>query len=994
MKFGGFAVVPLCLTLVLGFSRPVLRAEAIDFAEAKVTLCGKAAPPSSASVCGFSLVAAGGGPQVAVMKPANVFLAAVRGDEEVTVTVTAPALTGPFLVTAEVTLVDGQTAEADISAGGAKATSATLLGENKTLQLQLSGRGSPSGLTMHFGTRGRSADAAVRWRNIRLKIGDRSVEVPVSVAAIKDGPHAAPVLPSLRKPIEEALIGWDWRMQDGIGTQRVPSTYAAATERTLRRGDRLIRDLQAAGATLGDHPTRWQALWREWKELSSAQKADSSRSEDLWRRVHHLRRQIVFSNPLAGFGPLLFVKEAPGSFSHELTQYVGRFARPGGGVFVLDAPGESMQCRQLAAGELPQGSYQHPAVSYAGDRVLFSFCPVDTPPPKGIDGDRGRHFHLYEMAADGSRLRRLTDGPFDDFSPRYLPAGKIVFVSTRRGGWHRCGGSPGHGCENYTLAVAEADGSHAHPISFHETQEWDPAVLHSGHVIFTRWDYVDRHAVYYEQLWTTRPDGSNPAIFFGNNTFNPVGIWEAQPVPGSQRVMATAGAHHAMTAGSIILVDVNRGVDGLQAITRLTPDALFPESETSMLPRGWHAAAGIHKPPAVPPEQKRWPGHCYKSPYPLSESYFLAAYSFDPLIGEPGANAANMFGVYLVDRFGNKELLYRDLNIGSLWPVPLRARRRPALVRPVDPGVVAGVESSESRVQSPKPDSSGARSTVASELPEGMFFVQNVYEADPPLPVGSIKRLRIVQVLPKSTPGINWPRVGLPNASPGKQVVGTVPVEPDGSAYFRAPAGIPLSFQALDARGQAVQIMRSITYLQPGEVVSCTGCHERRIIAPPASRLPLASLRPPSTIQPGPDGSNPLNYAILVQPLLDKRCVSCHSRKKPDGGVVLTGEPEGAFTVSYNALAPRVTYSAWGGRKGDFRQVNSEPLSKPGHFGALGSSLMKLLLKGHEKVVLSDEEIERLATWMDANALFYGTFNRDDQARQRRGERISGPDFQ
>ena len=251
-----------------------------------------------------------------------------------------------------------------------------------------------------------------------------------------------------------------------------------------------------------------------------------------------------------------------------------------------------------------------------------------------------------------------------------------------------------------------------------------------------------------------------------------------------------------------------------------------------------------------------------------------------------------------------------------------------------------------------------------------------------------------MQVLPKSTAGINYPRVGLANGSPGKQVLGTVPVEPDGSAYFRAPAGIPLSLQALDERGQAVQIMRSITYLQPGEVVSCTGCHERRTTAPPRTHLSQASLRAPSTIKPGPDGSNPLNYAILVQPVLDKKCVDCHSRQKPDGGVVLTGEPEGAFTVSYNALAPRVPYSAWGGRKGDFRQVNSEPLSKPGHFGAMGSSLMKMLLTGHEKVVLSDEEIERLATWMDANALFYGTFNRDDQARQRRGERISGPDLQ
>jgi hypothetical protein len=151
-----------------------------------------------------------------------------------------------------------------------------------------------------------------------------------------------------------------------------------------------------------------------------------------------------------------------------------------------------------------------------------------------------------------------------------------------------------------------------------------------------------------------------------------------------------------------------------------------------------------------------------------------------------------------------------------------------------------------------------------------------------------------------------------------------------------------------------------------------------------------ALARPPSAIAPAPEGARPLSYPRLVQPVLDKRCVSCHSAARPDGGVILTGEPQGRYTVSYNALAPRVPYSAWG-VPGDFLKTNSEPIARPDFFGARGSKLMKLLLAGHEKVVLSPDEIERLATWMDANALFYGTFDREDQARQQRGEAIAGP---
>jgi hypothetical protein len=374
-----------------------------------------------------------------------------------------------------------------------------------------------------------------------------------------------------------------------------------------------------------------------------------------------------------------------------------------------------------------------------------------------------------------------------------------------------------------------------------------------------------------------------------------------------------------------------------------------------------------------------------------------------------------MFGLYLVDAFGNKELLHRDPELSSVWPAVLQPRPRPPVIptvaEPSPPSRLHATTSNPSRAVparntgATRPGSEGEHERPGSEKEhggehggaapprgEGTFFMQNVYAAWPTLPDGSIKRLRIVQVLPKSTPHANDPPVGVPNGSPGKQVLGTVPVEADGSAHFVAPAGVPLSFQALDERGRAVQIMRSLTYLQPGETLGCVGCHEPRTTAPPlVGRFPRAAARPASRIEPGPEGSNPLSYVILVQPVLDKHCVECHNPDKPEGKVVLTGDPDGRYTVSYNALAPRVAYSAWKGNSGAHMPANDEPLTTPGRFGALGTRFMNALLDGHEGVALGDEEIERLATWMDANALFYGTFDPADQARQRRGETIAGP---
>ncbi len=888
------------------------------------------------------------------MRPAQMFTIGVRADEDVELMLPVAGLSRPVRLAVDVQWRGGGQAEVSLSAG--RQACRRTIGDGTLCELGVDLDPSLGDVPVAITTRGLQGETGVRWQRWRVVVDGRSHAISLNFAeGVESVPP--PQLPDPLPAIERELVEWDWRLQDGISTEREPRTWGQAIALCLERGDQLLADLHAASVPMDRLAARWEQLRRESRELEESAGTEESSWERLWARVHWLRREIVLSNPLAETGPLVFAKQVPSCFSHQLTQYYGMCARPGGGIFVLDAPGRTMQTRQLT--RLPLGSCQHPEVSWDGRRILFAYCEAPSVPP-----DRTAHpervYHIYEVAADGTGLRQLTDGPYDDFSPRELPDGRLLFTSTRRGGYHRCGAGP---CPVYTLATANADGSEPRPISYHETHEWDPVVLNDGRILYTRWDYVDRHAVHYQQLWTTRPDGTNAAAFYGNNTLNPVGVWEARPVPNSDLVMATAAAHHAMTAGSIILLDVSKGIDQLDPVTRLTADVLFPESESPV--QHWHAPAGVSTQPPVPVDELRWPGHCYRTPYPLSADYFLAAYSYDGLIGEPSANKANMFGIYLVDRFGNRELLYRDLGIASLWPTPLRPRVRPrVLPSTLDPALAAAGE--------------------------GTFFVQNVYDSWPRLPLGDenrITHLRIVQVLLKTTPHANSPRVGFANASPGKQVLGTVPVEPDGSAYFRAPARIPLAFQALDRHGMAVQTMRSLTYLQPGEHTSCVGCHEHRSSTPDLTSAALARQRRPSTITPGPDGSKPLSYPLLVQPVLDRLCVKCHRGPDAGGGIVLTGDPAGEFTVSYNALAPLVPYSEWKGTPAD----NAEPLTHPDLFGARASKLMSLLLNGHEGVVLSDDDLSRLVTWMDANALCYGTFDPADQKRQQQGERIAGP---
>ncbi len=265
-------------------------------------------------------------------------------------------------------------------------------------------------------------------------------------------------------------------------------------------------------------------------------------------------------------------------------------------------------------------------------------------------------YHVYEVNADGTNLRQLTEGEYEDLMPNYLPDGGIVFTSTRRKGHARCFGAQfGPRWHVYTLHRMDADGSNIRTLSFHETNEWFPTVAPSGHILYSRWDYVDRHPVVHQNLWACRPDGTNPVAVWGNHTETPHCTFQLQPIPNTTKIVFTASAHHSITGGSVAIVTPHRGNNGEQALDRITPDVKFPEAEGRL-------------------------DEYYDAPWPLSEDTFLVGYSPKPLLMEPQANDPAALGIYLLDRRGNRELIYRDPAIGSSHPIPLVPRPVPPIL--------------------------------------------------------------------------------------------------------------------------------------------------------------------------------------------------------------------------------------------------------------------------------------------------------------------------
>jgi hypothetical protein len=748
-----------------------------------------------------------------------------------------------------------------------------------------------------------------------------------------------------------------------------------------RRTWALLEDLRRLpdGPSLVSEAARLEGLRGEVDRVRAGTNSTVEAQRAVFGAVAAVRREVAFKNPLLDFGALVFLKhnKQVRGYRHMVDQYLGFNAERTGGVYVLEAPfGGAPRVRSLLAertvenGRLAGRRLENAGgltgldLDYDGRTVLFAYTEAE----HGIgeeasyegqywrreeikrDKNAAHHFfrpestyHVFRAGVDGTGLRQLTDGMWNDLDPCFLPDGRIAFVSERAGGQVRCGMRP---LPSATLHAMRGDGSDLVQLSWHDTQEWHPSVDNCGRIVYTRWDYVDRDSDVAQHLWVCAPDGRDPRGLHGNyperRELRPWMEMSIRAIPGSHKYVAVAAPHHGEAYGSIVLIDLRVADDGGTAqVRRVTPDVPFPESESAP---GVPHAKGKHDPPA----------EVYGTPWPLSEDYYLCVYDC----------GQRHYGIYLVDTFGNRELVHRDPDLACLDPIPLRARVRP----PVIPVATLQAE---------------AERGAGAELAEGTVAVMDVYRSERPWPAGTVvKELRVVNIFPKDNPFQDDPNMGRASQSLGRGVLGVVPVEADGSAYFRMPAGAPVYFQLLDEEGLAVQTMRSDTYVHPGEMLTCVGCHEHKHSAAPANGrgLPLALRRAPSRLEPEVPGGYPLTFARLVQPVLDARCVGCHDReaKAPS----LHGDRFGEF--GWSEAFRSLRDFAWGMSGGNGTALKERQYSVPGRDGARVSKLYGMLAGGHHDVGLTPTEQRRITLWLDCNSNFYAAYAESE--RQAKGE--------
>lgn len=589
--------------------------------------------------------------------------------------------------------------------------------------------------------------------------------------------------------------------------------------------------------------------------------------------------------------------------------------------------------------EDPKGTIYDANLSFDAKTVYFSYDP-----------NGGNRWKIFRIGIDGSGLKQLTFGDFYDFSPAELPNGEIVFVSSRRGGFTLCQPGP-----TSNLHKMKADGSEIQCISMNTLSDFHPQVLPDGRILFTRWEYVDRDLTYRQSLWTQDPDGTNYQLYFGNTVRSCGSFLQSRPLPGSStQLVSCFTPHHGYPQGAIGLIDPSFGREAPENVgyTYVTKE-LAP----------------------VRDRNHEWG---YRDPFPISTDRFLCSFGSE-------RNGSARYRLYLLDRNGEKRLLYEDPDpsMGIYCPLAIRETPRPREV--------------SSTISDP------SRST-------GTLLLVNVYEGLAPfVKPGQVAKLRIMEQVRKSEDLGERAYDQSPLMSGAtyyaKRCWGEVPVEKDGSAHFEVPALREIYLQALDSEGRELQRMTSALQVMPGEVQSCVGCHEDRQKSPLSLMRgvqPMAAQRAPDVpkmpewwneIEPANEKLDPriLNYSTLVQPVWDRWCIECHSGTDPDGGCDLTGDKTRFFSQSYDNLVFRSRsyrqHDMFSGRMLPEEAKREKPLvhfywllwtpsgvSQPLEAGILASRLEDYMTKEHcgHEMPLADRQ--RVFMWVDANIPYYATY--------------------
>ena len=703
-------------------------------------------------------------------------------------------------------------------------------------------------------------------------------------------------------------------------------------------------------ARLSELKTRSDNLAKTAAE-SGASPGIDAQSAELHAEFAKLQKEALLDNPEIDFDSFLYIRRNPDQLGLPENYNSNSVIPPTG-------YNDELRRFNFRTGESTL-VYKTENGAFVGDLELYydaSKVMFSSPDPAANNRWRLWELPLAENPEDQAKLAPeivpLINNPdVDNYDGCYLPDDRIVFCSTASMTGVPCINGSGHVCNLYSK---ELDGS-IRQLTLEQDHDWNPVVLNNGRVMYLRWEYVDLPHAFSRIVFHMNPDGTNQSELYGSGSYWPNSVFYPRPLPGdsSKFVGIVTGHHELNRQGELIIFDPSKGRKEASGVVQRIPGY---GKEVSPI------ACDL-------PIAQSWPKFLH--PFPITDEVFLVACKRSPSSG---------WDVCLVDVFDNIVPLL-DEQEATLEPVPLRPTpRQPVLPDRVDP-------------QSPTAD----------------FFIADVYEGEglAGVPRGEVKSLRIFSYeFAYQGMGAEPYSVGLDGPWDPRRVIGTVPVNEDGSAFFKAPAYTPISIQPLDQNGRALQIMRSWITALPGETVSCVGCHEPQNSTSPTNPRSLASQSSPVELTPFYGPTRGFSFEREIQPILDKYCVECHQENSPtvekliaegkvDAGVWskeerpgetyalerlpnLTRQPAKSTLEKGNYIASKspVSNAYYQLRRHVITPTKESqmPTHRPCEFHATVQPLTTMLEAGHFGVELDPRSWATLYTWIDLNAPYFGNW--------------------
>lgn len=754
-----------------------------------------------------------------------------------------------------------------------------------------------------------------------------------------------------------AFVDYDWiRHAYQAGIQSSQDKLLASTDDLVRRGQAALDNATPAKRTA----TLAQLQTLKTLRTKMAESTSLPLTRQLWLSAHKTLRSMVFAGRTLDFDSIIFYTRHALHHKPNVCGIQTSWAyKPGGDICILKGLEKDGQLTPLIKSQLGQGHIHGMDLGFNTDRIVFGWASQPVWPPRDCNG---RPYdlchvqnnyayelmkvlepnHLYEMNSDGTGIRKLTNHDYwNDIEPTYCPDGSIAFTSDRSAHAPSCDGWE-NDIPDTNLYRLTSDRKSIWRLTNQKDVDMHPHLLDNGLIGYLRWEYIERDFWDVHAVWTVRPDGTMNDALYKQHLSLPTSVREARSIPGTGGLVALAAGHHSQAVGPVITINPSAGVNSIEALRIVTP-GVFPHERG--MPGKVVEEGGVKN-----------AGGLYLQPFALSDKAFLATYSFARRRSHYSWNghgdvSSNDGGIYYLDVFGNKELIFRDRLEIAINVLPFRKRPTPQVMP----------------------------SAVDIQKNYATCIVPDIYEGMKDVARGTIKFIRLVEELP-------WPLTkdkgsyyhgdrtqDLRMHWCPVRVIGTVPVESDGSAHFKVPtaANACVTFQALDANHMEIQRMRTSVSFQPGEKRSCNGCHETRTTAPVRSQG-LASSRDPDMPVPPPWGISPFSYEKQIQPVLDRNCISCHGGNKPAGALDLTSKRVhrglDQLCGSYLNIGARGLVSV-------SNRTMDGSLTQVKQFGSHKSKLITALMTGeaHKKLKLPENDWLALVTWVDLNCPYYDT---------------------